>query len=101
MKKITNIKERILHYVDYKGITRENFFDGLGEITYGSFKGVSLSKDLIYSINRGVKKSFSTKNAMKASNVSGFIPVDWFIVKWKKPLFGSGFFVVILNFWVM
>lgn len=41
MKKITNIKERILHYVDYKGITRENFFDGLGEITYGSFKGVS------------------------------------------------------------
>lgn len=41
MKKITNIKERILHYVDYKGITRENFFDGLVEITYGSFKGVS------------------------------------------------------------
>ena len=30
-----------MHYVDYKGITRENFFDGLGEITYGSFKGVS------------------------------------------------------------
>lgn len=44
-------------------------------------KQIGLSKDLIYSINRGVKKSFSTKNAMKASNVSGFIPVDWFIVK--------------------
>lgn len=40
-EKITNIKERILYYIDYKGITKDHFFSELSEIAYGSFKGVS------------------------------------------------------------
>lgn len=40
-EKITNIKERILYFIEYKGINKEDFFNGLNEITYGSFKGAS------------------------------------------------------------
>lgn len=45
-EKITNIKERILSYIDYKGFKITEFFDGLEEIKYGSFKGVSKNSAL-------------------------------------------------------
>ena len=49
-KKISTIKERILYVAEYKGITKESFFDNMG-MTYGSFKGKqkksSLNSDAI------------------------------------------------------
>ena len=41
----TNIKERILYLSDYKGISKEKFFDDLG-VTYGNFKGKAKEKSL-------------------------------------------------------
>jgi phage repressor protein C with HTH and peptisase S24 domain len=38
--KITNIKERILQITDYKGISKEKFFENIG-MSYGNFKGKS------------------------------------------------------------
>ncbi len=40
-----NTKERILHYTDIKGFTKENFFKELG-VTYGNFKGKAKEKAL-------------------------------------------------------
>jgi phage repressor protein C with HTH and peptisase S24 domain len=37
-KKISNIKERFLYLSDYKGVSKELFFEKIG-MTYGSFKG--------------------------------------------------------------
>lgn len=37
-KKISNIKERVLYITDYKGVSKEKFFESIG-MTYGSFKG--------------------------------------------------------------
>jgi repressor LexA len=41
----TNIKERILHYTDFKGLAKEKFFENLG-VTYGNFKGEAKKKAL-------------------------------------------------------
>jgi phage repressor protein C with HTH and peptisase S24 domain len=41
----TNIKERILYITDFKGISKEKFFDDLG-VTYGNFKGKAKEKAL-------------------------------------------------------
>lgn len=41
----TTIKERILHYTDYKGFSKEKFFEELG-VTYGNFKGKAKEKAL-------------------------------------------------------
>ena len=38
MNKITNIKERILYYAEYKKIAREKFFTDM-DMTYANFKG--------------------------------------------------------------
>ncbi|MDO4729300.1 MAG: hypothetical protein Q4B43_09920 [Bacteroidota bacterium] len=38
--KIFNIKERILYFLDYKGITKSKFFEKIG-MTYGNFTGKS------------------------------------------------------------
>lgn len=37
-KKISNIKERVLYITDFKGVSKEKFFENIG-MTYGSFKG--------------------------------------------------------------
>jgi len=42
---LTNVKERVLHLSDYKGISRELFFDTLG-LSYGNFKGKAKEKAL-------------------------------------------------------
>lgn len=39
-EKFTNIKERILYFAKYQGISLEIFFEQIG-MTYGSFKGKS------------------------------------------------------------
>lgn len=41
----SNIKERILHYTDYKGFKKDKFFSDLG-VTYGNFKGKAKEKSL-------------------------------------------------------
>lgn len=55
------------------------------EIYECSYTGLKLhlgfSKDLIYSIKRGQSMAISVKSAMKASRMSKFIPLDWFMVK--------------------
>lgn len=38
--KITNIKERVLQIAEFKGVSKEKFFDEIG-MTYGNFKGKS------------------------------------------------------------
>lgn len=43
--KITNIKERILHIIEYHNDTRENFFQKIG-MTYGNFKGSQRNRPL-------------------------------------------------------
>lgn len=40
MDKSSNIKERILHIAEIKGISKEKFFENIG-MTYGNFKGKS------------------------------------------------------------
>ncbi len=42
---LTNAKERILYYTDFKGFIKENFFKELG-VTYGNFKGKAKNKAL-------------------------------------------------------
>jgi len=37
-RNLSNIKERILHYTDFKKISKTKFFENIG-ITYGNFKG--------------------------------------------------------------
>ncbi|GIM57035.1 hypothetical protein CAPN006_14280 [Capnocytophaga canimorsus] len=44
-RKITNIKERILYYTDFKGLAKEKFFEELG-VTYGNFKGKAKNQAL-------------------------------------------------------
>lgn len=41
----TNIKERVLQITDYKGVSKERFFENLG-VTYGNFKGKAKEKAL-------------------------------------------------------
>ena len=38
--KISNIKERILYFLEYKGVTKSKFFEKIG-MTYGNFTGKS------------------------------------------------------------
>ncbi|WP_172914660.1 S24 family peptidase [Capnocytophaga canis] len=44
-RKITNIKERILYFTDFKGFSKEKFFEDL-QITYGNFKGKAKNQAL-------------------------------------------------------
>lgn len=41
----SNIKERVLYITDFKGISKEKFFEDLG-VTYGNFKGEAKKKAL-------------------------------------------------------
>ena len=43
--KVTNIKERVLLIPEYKGISKEKFFEEIG-VSYGNFKGKSKNKSL-------------------------------------------------------
>ena len=36
--KFSNIKERVLYILEYKGITKSKFFEDIG-VTYGNFTG--------------------------------------------------------------
>lgn len=44
-RKITNIKERILYFTDFKGFSKEKFFEEL-QVTYGNFKGKAKNQAL-------------------------------------------------------
>jgi len=37
-KKISNIKDRVIQFIDYKGFKREDFFNEMG-LSYSNFKG--------------------------------------------------------------
>lgn len=44
-RNLTNIKERILYYTDFKGISKEFFFKDLS-VSYGTFKGKAKNQAL-------------------------------------------------------
>lgn len=43
---LTNIKERILYFIEDKGITKREFFIGIKSASYGTFKGTALKSAL-------------------------------------------------------
>lgn len=57
-----NIKERILQFVEYKGIAKEFFFEKIG-VTYGNFKGKAKQKALSSDTLATIVTSFPDLNA--------------------------------------
>jgi len=57
----TNIKERVLKISDYKGISKEKFFNELG-VSYGNFKGKAKEKALSSEVLANIVAKYSEIN---------------------------------------
>lgn len=87
--KIANIKERVLKIAEYKGVSKEKFFDKIG-MTYGNFKGKSKETPLNSNAVADILSIYNDINAEWLLTGNGpMLKPDPFIVNEPRQEYGS------------